>query len=195
MTAHAPIRLHDVTLGYGGHPAVHHLSGSIAAGARLAVISTDSAEKASTPDPGVVARLQAAGSRVVVTEDADMGILVTLKDGVATAEVVNNAWPEVEGLVIADVDASDDRIVLKNESDRPVGLLDFTLYSDRGGEMYIFADASIDPGATLTVGTNSTEGECDLRWDDKKVVHKKKTDEIRLYDEFGRLVDAMDNGL
>ena len=54
----------------------------------VAVISTDSAEKASTPDPGVVARLKAAGSRVVVTQEAEMGLLVTLAGGEATVEDV-----------------------------------------------------------------------------------------------------------
>ena len=73
--------------------------------------------------------------------------------------------------------------------------MDFALYSDRGNELYVFTDESIEPGATLTVGTKSTKGQYDLLWNDKKVIHKKKTDTIRLYDEFSRLVDEMDNGL
>ena len=166
-----------------------------AAGARLAVISTDSAEKASTPDPGVVARLQAAGSRVVVTQQAEMGLLVTLAGGEVTVEDVGIERPEVSGLSIAEVDAGDDRIVLRNDSGAPVDLTGFALVSDPGSEMYVFAGRRIDPGATLTVGTRSTEGECDVLWDDKKVIHRKKTDTIRLYDGFSRLVDEMDNGL
>lgn len=166
-----------------------------AAGAQLAVISTDSAEKASTPDPGVVARLKAAGSRVVVTQEAEMGLLVTLAGGEATVEDVGIERPEVSGLSIAEVDAGDDRIVLRNDSDAPVGLMGFALVSDPGNEMYVFGDGRIDPGATLTVGTRSTEGEYDVLWDDKKVIHRKKTDTVRLYDEYSRLVDETDNGL
>ena len=145
-----------------------------AAAAQLAVISTDSQEKPGTPDPGVVSRLEAAGSQVVVTEDSGLGILVTLKNGVATAEAVDFPGPAVSGLTIAGVDASDDTITLQNTSDKAIGLLGMYLYSDKGNEMYVFADESLDPGATLTVGTNSTEGDYDLLWDDKKVVNKKK---------------------
>ena len=52
-----------------------------AASAQLAVISTDSQEKPDTPDPGVVSRLQAAGSQVIVTEDSGLGLAVTLSGG------------------------------------------------------------------------------------------------------------------
>lgn len=41
----APITLHDVTLGYDGHPAVHHVSGVIEAGALLAVVGPNGAGK------------------------------------------------------------------------------------------------------------------------------------------------------
>ncbi len=165
-----------------------------ACAAQIAVVSTDSQEKPGTPDPGVVSRLQAAGSRVVVTEDSGLGILVTLKNGTAAAEAVDFPYPAVSGLAIADVDASDDTITLKNTSDSPVGLYGCYLFSDKGGEMYVFADESIDPGATLTIGTNSTKGDYDVLWDDKKVVNKKKTDTICLYDSCGRVIDWMGNG-
>ena len=54
---------------------------------------------------------------------------------------------------------------------------------------------SLSPGVTLTVGTNSTDGNYDLLWDDKKVVNKKKTDTFYLYDDYGRIVDSRDNGM
>ena len=165
-----------------------------ACAAQIAVVSTDSQQKPGTPDPGVVSRLEAAGSQVVVTEDSGLGILVTLKNGVATAEAVDFPYPAVSGLSIARVDASDDTITLQNTSDKAIGLLGMYLYSDKGNEMYVFADESLDPGATLTVGTNSTEGDYDLLWDDKKVINKKKTDTIYLDDDCGRLIDWMGNG-
>ncbi len=165
-----------------------------ACAAQIAVVSTDSQQKPGTPDPGVVSRLEAAGSQVVVTEDSGLGILVTLKNGVATAEAVDFPYPAVSGLSIARVDASDDTITLQNTSDKAIGLLGMYLYSDKGNEMYVFADESLDPGATLTVGTNSTEGDYDLLWDDKKVINKKKTDTIYLDDNCGRLIDWMGNG-
>ena len=55
--------------------------------------------------------------------------------------------------------------------------------------------AVLEPGKYLTVGSNSTDGDFDLLWDDKKVVNKKKTDVFSLYDSWGRLIDRRDNGL
>ena len=45
MLAPQPITLRDLTLGYDGHPAVHHLSGAIAPGALLAVVGPNGAGK------------------------------------------------------------------------------------------------------------------------------------------------------
>ncbi|MCW5701290.1 MAG: ABC transporter ATP-binding protein [Bradyrhizobium sp.] len=53
----ARITLHDVTLGYDRHPAVHHLSGEVASGALLAVIGPNGAGK-STLFRGIVGILK-----------------------------------------------------------------------------------------------------------------------------------------
>ena len=167
-----------------------------AAAAQIAVVSTDGLEKPGTPDPGVVRRLEAAGSRVAVTEDAGLGLLVTLANGVATAQRVGFGAPEVTGLWIESVDAEDDRITLRNDSGAALDLGGFYLFSDRGEELFALpAGTAVDPGERLVIGTQSTQGACDVLWPDKKVVHRKKTDELRLYDPWGRLVDGMDNGL
>ncbi|MBQ3479295.1 MAG: lamin tail domain-containing protein [Clostridia bacterium] len=166
-----------------------------AASARVAVISTDSQEKPGTPDPGVVRRLEAAGTTVVVTQDAGMGLLVTLEGGEATVKPVDIEATPVSGPYIADVDPDDDTIALGNSGSANVDLSGFSLYSDKGGELYAFPEGTVlSPGATLTVGTNSTDGNYDLLWDDKKVVNKKKTDTFYLYDDYGRIVDSRDNG-
>lgn len=47
MTTHAPIALHNLTLAYRGHPAVHHLSGEFAAGSLTAVVGPNGAGKTS----------------------------------------------------------------------------------------------------------------------------------------------------
>jgi len=41
----ADVRLHDLTLGYDRHPAVHHLTGTVEAGALLAVVGPNGAGK------------------------------------------------------------------------------------------------------------------------------------------------------
>ena len=166
-----------------------------AVAAQIAVVSTDSQEKPETPDPGVVNRLQAAGSTVVVTQDAEMGLLVTLTGGKAAVKAVDIEAPAVSGPYIARVDPDDDTITLGATGSAAVKLGGFYLYSDRGDELYAFPDgATLSPGATLTVGTHSTDGSYDLLWDDKKVVNKKKTDTFYLYDPYGRVVDSRDNG-
>lgn len=60
-----------------------------ACGARVAVISTDSAEKADTPDAGVLRNLEAAGCEVHVTQDCTLGVRVTLRGGEVRAEALN----------------------------------------------------------------------------------------------------------
>jgi zinc/manganese transport system ATP-binding protein len=66
----APLQLRDVTLGYDRHPAVHHLSGEIAAGALLAVVGPNGAGK-STLFRGLVGILKPlAGSIQLAGLDA-----------------------------------------------------------------------------------------------------------------------------
>ena len=60
--------------------------------------------------------------------------------------------------------------------------------------MFVFpAGTVLSSGGTLSIGTRSSSEPGDLFWDDKKVVHRKKTDVIDLYDRQGRLVDRLDN--
>lgn len=54
-----------------------------------AVISTSSVEKPETPSSKVLSRLKDVKASVAVTQDAEVGILVTLRDGQAYAEAVN----------------------------------------------------------------------------------------------------------
>jgi beta-lactamase superfamily II metal-dependent hydrolase len=166
-----------------------------AASARLAVISTDSQEKPGTPDPGVIRRLEAAGSTVAVTQDAGMGLLVTLEGGEPALKAVDIEAPPVSGPYIAGVYPDDDTVTLGNSGSATLDLSGFSLYSDKGKELYAFpAGATLSPGVILTVGTHSTKGSYDLLWDDKKVVNKKKADTFYLYDDYGRIVDSRDNG-
>ena len=54
-----------------------------------AVISTSSVEKPETPSSKVLSRLKDVKASVAVTQDAEVGILVTLGDGQAAAEAIN----------------------------------------------------------------------------------------------------------
>ena len=55
----------------------------------VALISTDSEEKPGTPDAGIVRNLQSIGCAVYVTQDASLGIRVTLDGGRIAVENVN----------------------------------------------------------------------------------------------------------
>jgi zinc/manganese transport system ATP-binding protein len=59
----AAIRLDDLTLGYDGHPAVHHLSGSFAAGSLTAIVGPNGSGK-STLLKGVMGWLTPLGGTV-----------------------------------------------------------------------------------------------------------------------------------
>ena len=55
----------------------------------VALISTNSEEKPGTPDAGIVRNLQSIGCVVCVTQDASLGIRITLDGGNVSVEAVN----------------------------------------------------------------------------------------------------------
>lgn len=158
-----------------------------------AVISTSTVEKAETPDPRVVALLQAAGAQVAVTQDCTGGVLVRLNGGTPSVEYVDLPQPQ-SGVKVTRVVSGEDVIELTNNGEAQ-DLTGWYVFSEKGGEMFIFPEGTVlGAGARLIIGTNTTGGDFDLLWDDKKVVHKSKTDVITLYDANGMPVSAMSNG-
>ena len=165
-----------------------------AASPKVAVISTSSEEKPETPDPRVVALLQAAGAEVVVTQECTGGILVRLDGGAPTVERVSLQMPDAQAS-IARVIPGEDLIVLRTDGTTEVSLAGWYLCSERGGEIMVLPEnAVIAPGGSLTIGTQSSGGDFDLLWDDKKVIHESKRDVISLYAPNGLPVSEMDNG-
>lgn len=166
-----------------------------AASPRLAIISTDSYEKPSTPDAAVLARLQAVGAEIAVTQDATAGLRVRLNEGTLSMEKIE--LPDANTAVtIQSAVPGEDLITIANRGSEAVDLSGWYLISSRGGEWYALPEgASIAPGATLTIGTESSDAPADLTWPEKKVIHKSKTDVITLYDANGAIVSEMSNGL
>ncbi len=66
MTRATAIRFDDVTLGYGRHPAVHHLRGEFAPGSLTAIVGPNGAGK-STLLKGVVGALRPLAGRIAVS--------------------------------------------------------------------------------------------------------------------------------
>lgn len=166
-----------------------------AAAPDVAVFSTSSAEKPGTPNPATVAALESLGAQVCVTESCTGGVLTRLSGGEASVEWVNLPEPET-GVRIERVEPGADRITLANDGTADADLSGWMLVSEKGNEWFVLPEGTtIAAGGRLILGTNSTDGAFDLLWDDKKVVHKSKTDLFTLYDANGMTVDAMDNGL
>jgi zinc/manganese transport system ATP-binding protein len=67
MTA-AAITLHDLTVTYSRHPAVHHLSGAFARGSLTAVVGPNGAGKSSLLE-AMVGRLPVASGRIAIADD------------------------------------------------------------------------------------------------------------------------------
>ena len=166
-----------------------------AAAPDVAVFSTSSAEKPGTPNPATVAAGESLGAQVCVTENCTGGVLARLSGGETGVEWVNLPEPET-GVRIERVEPGADRITLANDGTADADLSGWMLVSEKGNEWFVLPEGTtIAAGGRLILGTNSTDGAFDLLWDDKKVVHKSKTDLFTLYDANGMTVDAMDNGL
>ena len=142
-----------------------------------------------------VAALESLGAQVCVTESCTGGVLTRLSGGETSVEWVNLPEPET-GVRIERVEPGADRITLANDGTADADLSGWMLVSEKGNEWFVLPEGTtIAAGGRLILGTNSTDGAFDLLWDDKKVVHKSKTDLFTLYDANGMTVDAMDNGL
>ncbi len=161
-----------------------------AASPKLAVISTDSYEKPSTPDAAVLARLQAVGSEIAVTQEATGGLLIRLTEGTPALERID--FPQAnEDIAIESAVPGEDLITLVNRGNEDIALDGWYLVSERGNEWYVFPDQTIIcAGERLTVGTKSSTAAYDLLWDEKKVIHKSKPDAITLYDANGMTVSV-----
>ena len=152
----------------------------------------------------LVTEKEASINRIMEIDEGFASIYEKIKDEVISnkdkyrdkvAELQEIITVLTSDIVIQRVVPGDDLVTLRNDgADRD--LTGWYLYSDRGSELYAFPDGYIlGAGKTVTVGTNSSDdGDYDLLWDDKKVIHKTKEDMILLYDSYGRSIDAMSNG-
>lgn len=161
---------------------------------KIAVISTNTKEEPDTPASRVLKVLKKVNAAVYETQDSDAGVLVTLSGGKATAANVKyNPLPEeARGVEILDK-GNDDSVVLINNGTEVVDMTDWFIYSERGGQTFVFPKgAVIQPGQRVTVVSESSKGEGDYVWPDTKVWHKSKEDKAILYDQYGRTMDHIE---
>ena len=152
---------------------------------KVAVISTDSVAEPDTPSRRVMKLLRGLGAQIALTEETEGGVLVTISGGQTRCEAA--AWDmpaAVAGVRIAAKDNGADTVTLRNGGAEPADLSGWFLFSERGGETYVFAEGTVlAPGGELTVGPGG------LAWDEKNVWHDKKDDTAVLYDAWGREMD------
>ena len=162
---------------------------------RVAVISTNSQEEPDTPDMNVLRHLYGIRTQVYETQQAECCVLVTLSGGIPTAQLMSyRGHPaQAEGVRLADRDAKEDRIRIRNDGAAAVDVSGWYIVSDRGGEIFVLPEGTaIAPGGALTITTLSSDEAGDVVWPQEKVWHKSKDDTAYLYDVYGRLIDTLE---
>ncbi|MBQ2700906.1 MAG: lamin tail domain-containing protein [Clostridia bacterium] len=162
---------------------------------RVAVISTSTRERESTPSPDVVYKLAQAGAKVLVTQEAQGAIWITLPDLSADPVAFATVPQSITPVQIQQVSLGSEVITLSCHTGEAIELKGWYLYSDRGDECYFFPEDTVLPaGQTLTVGTLTTPLGTSLVWPEKNVIHNSKDDTLTLYDPWGRSVSVWQNG-
>ena len=164
---------------------------------QAAVILTSTYEEPDTPASSVLSMLIGAGCAAYVSQDFNDAILFTLSGG-KVESVQDISWdgvpPRASGIRLS-LDLNDDAVTVSGTGNEAVSLAGYILYSSKGDETLTLPDTVLRPGASLTIGSRSTDGAADIIWDDKKVWNRKKRDVAILYDTYGRPVAFADNGL
>ena len=161
----------------------------------IAVISTSTLAEPDTPSGRVIRLLNTVGARILQTQDAESGVLVTIDQGEVTASSMGyNDFPKQERNVsIASVDNKEDCITLQNTGAAAADLSGWYIVSERGGQIFVLPEGTaLAPGGALVISSLSSDRKGDLVWPDKKVWHKSKDDAAYLYDVYGRLIDSVD---
>ncbi|MBQ9149255.1 MAG: MBL fold metallo-hydrolase [Oscillospiraceae bacterium] len=161
---------------------------------RVAIISTNTVAEPDTPSDRVMKLLSQQGAAIYQTQHAPVGVMVTLAGGetkvsnLSSGELPNRC----QTVQLADKSAKKDSISLVNHGTEAVDISGWYILSDRGGEMFVFADRTLQPGEKITITGQSSDEKGDVTWPEKKVWHKSKSDKASLYDVYGRLIDEMD---
>lgn len=156
----------------------------------LAVISTDREEDENSAHKSIVAALEEIRAEVHVTDESELGVLVTIDaDGTVTAEDLEAAH-EAKDVRFVTVSKEDQLVVIENREKAAVDLSGWHIISVRGREMFVFPEGTIlEAGDSITVACREYNGEYDLMWEENRVWHKDKKDNAVLIDVWGNRVD------
>ncbi len=160
-----------------------------AAQPNYAVISTSTDEEERSANKKVLELLEQNNCEYFITEDYDLGILLTIeKDGKVVFE--NYTAESAAGKVkIKSVSKEQQTVTLKNKDDCDVDISGWYITSDRGGEVYCFPEGTvIKKGEQLTLSCKGYDG--DIIWNETNVWHESKDDTAYLIDSHGNLIDS-----
>ena len=159
-----------------------------------AVISTNTAEEPDTPSQKVLRRLDEVGSLVLQTQEVDGVVRVTLTGGTPQAEYITFTPPtETSNVILADKSVAQDAVTLRNDGNVDADLSGWYIYSEKGKEIFVFPEgATLAPGASCTVGTQTTDSIVDYLWPDARVWHETKPDAAILYNAYGQEVSKLE---
>lgn len=160
----------------------------------VAIISTNTVAEPDTPSARVMSLLSRYGARVYQTQNAPIGVMVTLQGGKAQVDTLSSGpLPDRNQTVkLKDKSAKRDTISVANQGSEAVDMDGWYIYSEKGKEIFVFSGTVLEAGQTLTITSLSGEKAGDLTWPDENVWHKTKADKACLYDVYGRLVDEID---
>lgn len=161
---------------------------------RVAIISTNTVAESDTPSERVMKLLNQQGATVYQTQNAPVGVMVTLAGSEPKVSTLSSGELPARNQTVqlADKSAKKDSISLVNYGTETVDISGWYIFSERGGELFVFADRTLQPGETITITSQSNDKAGDLTWPEKKVWHKSKDDKACLYDEYGRLIDTIE---
>lgn len=158
----------------------------------VAVISTNTVAEPDTPAKRVMEALRSA--RIYKTQDASVGVMVTLQAGKTNVQMLNTGElpPRQTAVALMDKSSKEDHIALVNQGAQPVDVTGWYILSERGGEMFVLPDLVLQAGQKVVIASLSSSEKGDLTWPETKVWHKNKADEAQLFDAYGRLIHAIE---
>lgn len=162
---------------------------------RCALILTSTFEESDTPAASTLRRLKQINCQSFVTQDAEDAILLEMhRRNLSISSITFPGLPEKLTSLAARI-AEDDTLLLANTSSETINLTGARLYSTQGEDLFLLPDIILAPGEIITIAGKSSKEDAAIRLDKKNVWHDKKRDLALLYDAYGRLLAAADNGL
>ncbi len=158
---------------------------------KTAIISTDSEEEPTSPHKSVLSMLRAMDADIHVTEDYDLGILVTIeKNGSYTVENAHIEKKTDALLELSAPSAHDQTVDIRNNGSKAVNMEGYFLFSTAGSEIFVFPEGTVlEPGEKICIAGKNSAVTADFIWNESRPWNKNKKDIAVLYDKYGNILD------